>query len=98
MKELLTAVREARRMDVPALLSELDRAGRTSALAELKALRKEARSWPWEKQDKIRKALLVAGSRLSHGSCGLRRLDRRPGPAELDTASLPDAPRCSRGP
>ncbi|MFF1650331.1 DUF6493 family protein [Streptomyces sp. NPDC058240] len=70
MKELLTAVREARRLDVPALLSGLDRAGRRSALAELKELRKEARSWPWEKQDRIRKALLVAGAGCHTGAAG----------------------------
>ena len=35
MKELITAVREARTRDVPALLSELDRTERRSALAEL---------------------------------------------------------------
>ncbi|MCX4733561.1 DUF6493 family protein [Streptomyces sp. NBC_01363] len=70
MKELLAAVREARRLDVPALLSGLDRAGRRSALAELKELRKEARSWPWEKQDRIRKALLVAGAGCHTGAAG----------------------------
>ncbi|MFJ7201148.1 MULTISPECIES: DUF6493 family protein [unclassified Streptomyces] len=70
MKELITAVREARTRDVPALLSELDRAGRRSALAELKALRKEARGWPWEKQDGIRKALLVAGAGCHTGAAG----------------------------
>ncbi|MFD7616761.1 DUF6493 family protein [Streptomyces sp. NPDC059802] len=70
MKELLTAVREARRLDVPALLSGLDRAERRSALAELKELRKEARSWPWEKQDRIRKALLVAGAGCHTGAAG----------------------------
>ncbi|MFI5772825.1 DUF6493 family protein [Streptomyces sp. NPDC051658] len=70
MKELLTAVREARRLDVPTLLSGLDRAGRRSALAELKELRKEARSWPWEKQDRIRKALLVAGAGCHTGAAG----------------------------
>ncbi|MGW2088514.1 DUF7824 domain-containing protein [Streptomyces sp. NPDC001880] len=70
MKELITAVREARTRDVPALLAELDRAGRRSALAELKALRKEARSWPWDKQDKIRKALLVAGAGCHTGAAG----------------------------
>ncbi|MFH8519594.1 DUF6493 family protein [Streptomyces gelaticus] len=70
MKELITAVREARTRDVPALLSELDRAGRRSALAELKALRKEVRGWPWEKQDRIRKALLVAGAGCHTGAAG----------------------------
>ncbi|MFE3899494.1 DUF6493 family protein [Streptomyces sp. NPDC059153] len=70
MKELLTAVREGRKQDVPALLARLDKTERRSALAELKALRKEARSWHWREQDKIRKALLVAGAGCHTGAAG----------------------------
>ncbi|WP_413754000.1 DUF6493 family protein [Streptomyces sp. R-74717] len=70
MKELLTAVREGRKQDVPALLARLDKAERRSALAELKELRKEARSWQWREQDKIRKALLVAGAGCHTGAAG----------------------------
>ncbi|MDF6041114.1 DUF6493 family protein [Streptomyces sp. JH14] len=70
MKELLTAVREGRKEDVPALLAPLDRAQRRLALAELKALRKEAREWGWREQDKIRKALLIAGAGCHSGAAG----------------------------
>ncbi|MGW1653823.1 DUF6493 family protein [Streptomyces atratus] len=70
MKELLTAVRDGRKQDVPALLARLDKAERRSALAELKELRKEARSWHWREQDKIRKALLVAGAGCHTGAAG----------------------------
>ncbi|MET7857424.1 DUF6493 family protein [Streptomyces sp. NPDC005318] len=70
MKELLTAVREGRKEDVPALLAPLDRAERRLALAELKALRKEARNWGWREQDKIRKALLIAGAGCHSGAAG----------------------------
>ncbi|MET8124052.1 DUF6493 family protein [Streptomyces sp. NPDC005231] len=70
MKELLTAVREGRKEDVPALLAPLDRAKRRLALAELKALRKEARSWGWRERDKIQKALLIAGAGCHSGAAG----------------------------
>ncbi|MFF2330842.1 MULTISPECIES: DUF6493 family protein [unclassified Streptomyces] len=70
MKELLTAVREGRKENVPALLARLDRSERRLALDELKALRKEARSWNWREQDKIRKALLVAGAGCHSGAAG----------------------------
>lgn len=70
MKELLTAVREGRKEDVPALLLPLDRAERRSALAELKTLRKESRSWEWRERDKIQKALLIAGAGCHSGAAG----------------------------
>ncbi|MFB6941165.1 DUF6493 family protein [Streptomyces sp. NPDC060286] len=70
MKELLTAVREGRKKDVPALLARLDAAEQRSALAELKALRKEARGWHWHEQERIRKALLIAGAGCHTGAAG----------------------------
>ncbi|MEV7710161.1 DUF6493 family protein [Streptomyces sp. NPDC088270] len=70
MKELLTAVRESRTHEVPALLAGMDRAERRAALVELKALRKEMRGWHWEKQSKIAKALLVAGAGCHTGAAG----------------------------
>ncbi|WP_406379716.1 DUF6493 family protein [Streptomyces sp. NBC_01618] len=68
MKELLTAVREGRDEDVPALVVRLDRSQRRSALVDLKALRKEARSWSWHEQNGIRKALLIAGAGCHTGA------------------------------
>lgn len=70
MKELLTAVRESRAHDVPDVLAGMDLAERRAALAELKALRKEVRSWRWDKQDRVRKALLVAGAGCHTGAAG----------------------------
>ncbi|MER8197939.1 DUF6493 family protein [Streptomyces microflavus] len=70
MSDLLTAVRAGQHRDVPALVLRLDRAGRRSALAGLKELRKEARGWEWQRQDKIRKALLVAGAGCNTGAAG----------------------------
>ncbi|NEE16524.1 hypothetical protein G3M58_59945, partial [Streptomyces sp. SID7499] len=70
MNELLTAVRAGRHNEVPPLVLGLDRTGRRAALAELKELRKEARSWDWQRRDKIRKALLVAGAGCHTGAAG----------------------------
>ncbi|MGW3655588.1 DUF6493 family protein [Streptomyces sp. NPDC005151] len=93
MKELLTAVREGRKEDVPGLLLPLDQAERRSALAELKALRKESRSWAWRERDKIQKALLIAGAGCHSGAAGcatwiggreLRDWTRSPYPLVLD--------------
>ncbi|WP_335935462.1 DUF7824 domain-containing protein [Streptomyces sp. PTD5-9] len=70
MKELLTAVREGRRQDVPALLARLNPAERRSALVELKALRKEARDWPWNERRQTRGALYVAGAGCQTGAAG----------------------------
>ncbi|MFJ2913979.1 DUF6493 family protein [Streptomyces sp. NPDC087228] len=70
MTELLTAVRAGRERDVPALLARLDQSQRRSALVDLKALRKEARDWHWHKQDRIRKALLIAGAGCHTGAAG----------------------------
>ncbi|MEV4879983.1 DUF6493 family protein [Streptomyces cyaneofuscatus] len=70
MTDLLTAVRAGQHREVPALVLRLDRAGRRAALAELKELRKEARGWEWQQQDKIRKALLVAGAGCHTGAAG----------------------------
>ncbi|MCX4967984.1 DUF6493 family protein [Streptomyces sp. NBC_00654] len=70
MNDLLTAVREGRKQDVPALVLKLDPVGRRAALTELKALRKEAQSWEWQKHDKIQKALLVAGAGCHTGAAG----------------------------
>ncbi|MFD5940350.1 DUF7825 domain-containing protein [Streptomyces griseus] len=70
MNELLTAVRAGRHNDVPPLVLGLDRTGRRAALAELKELRKEVRSWDWQRRDKIRKALLVAGAGCHTGAAG----------------------------
>ncbi|MFD0338991.1 DUF6493 family protein [Streptomyces sp. NPDC127117] len=68
MRELLTAVRESRAHDVPDLLAPMDAAERRAALAELKTIRKEARNWSWDKQNKVRKALLVAGAGCHTGA------------------------------
>lgn len=68
MNELLTAVRESRAHDVPDLLAGMDLAERRAALAELKAIRKQVRNWSWDKQDKVRKALLVAGAGCHTGA------------------------------
>ncbi|GAA1325300.1 DUF6493 family protein [Streptomyces sanglieri] len=68
MNELLTAVRESRAHDVPDLLAGMDRAERRAALAELQAIRKQVRNWSWDKQDKVRKALLVAGAGCHTGA------------------------------
>ncbi|MEU0161434.1 DUF6493 family protein [Streptomyces sp. NPDC006261] len=70
MTDLLTAVRAGQHREVPALVLRLDRAGRRAALAEVKELRKEARGWEWQRQDKIRKALLVAGAGCHTGAAG----------------------------
>ncbi len=70
MNALLAAVRAGRHHDVPPLVLALDRPGRRSALAELKELRKEVRSWDWQRRDRIRKALLVAGAGCHTGAAG----------------------------
>ncbi|MBT2897482.1 DUF6493 family protein [Streptomyces sp. McG3] len=70
MNELLTAVRAGRHHDVPPLVLGLDLPGRRAALAELKELRKEVRGWDWQRRDKIRKALLVAGAGCHTGAAG----------------------------
>ncbi|MFE1364162.1 DUF6493 family protein [Streptomyces anulatus] len=97
MNELLTAVRAGRHHDVPPLVLGLDLPGRRAALAELKELRKEVRSWDWQRRDKIRKALLVAGAGCHTGAAGcaswiggrdLRDWTRSPYPLIL--ASLKD--------
>ncbi|MFB7917300.1 DUF6493 family protein [Streptomyces sp. NPDC056061] len=68
MKELLTAVRNGRAHEVPALLEPLDPAERRAALTELKALRKEVRDWQWQEQQKAHRALLVAGAGCHTGA------------------------------
>ncbi|MFI2469603.1 DUF6493 family protein [Streptomyces globisporus] len=97
MNELLTAVRAGRHHDVPPLVLSLDRPGRRTALAELKELRKEVRGWDWQRRDRIRKALLVAGAGCHTGAAGcaawiggrdLRDWTRSPYPLIL--ASLKD--------
>lgn len=70
MKELITAVREGRLDDIPALLTPLDRAERRLALVELKAIRKEMRSRPWGERTRVRKAVLVAGAGCHTGAAG----------------------------
>ncbi|MFF1921149.1 DUF6493 family protein [Streptomyces sp. NPDC058221] len=70
MKELLTAVREGRHDDVPALLAPLGRAERRLALAELKALRTQARGWDRHERNKTLKAVLVAGAGCHTGPAG----------------------------
>ncbi|MFJ9052496.1 DUF6493 family protein [Streptomyces bacillaris] len=70
MNDLLTAVRAGAHRDVPALVLGLDPAGRKAALAELKELRKEVRGWDWQRQDRIRKALHVAGAGCHTGAAG----------------------------
>lgn len=63
--QLLDAVRQGRRADVPGLLKALDAAGRKAALPELKRLRKEVRGWDWgrwREQQKVRGALRLAGA------------------------------------
>ncbi len=97
MNELLTAVRAGRHHDVPPLVLALGRPGRRSALTELKELRKEVRGWDWQRRDRIRKALLVAGAGCHTGAAGcaawiggrdLRDWTRSPYPLIL--ASLKD--------
>lgn len=68
--DLITAVRNGHHRAVPPLVLKLDRAGRRAALAELKELRKEARGWDWQRQDKTRKALHVAGAGCHTGAAG----------------------------
>ncbi|MEU7280064.1 DUF6493 family protein [Streptomyces sp. NPDC045431] len=71
VEELLKAVREGRRDDVPALVKGLDPAGRKAALAELKELRKELRGWDWDRWEErrsISRALLVAGAGCHTGA------------------------------
>ncbi|MFE2293068.1 DUF6493 family protein [Streptomyces sp. NPDC059452] len=70
MDELVTAVRKGHNRAVPPLVRKLDRAGRRAVLAELKELRKEVRGWEWRRQDKVRKALLVAGAACHTGAAG----------------------------
>ncbi|MFF8914145.1 DUF6493 family protein [Streptomyces sp. NPDC015032] len=70
MNELLTAVREGRQRDVPALLARLDESQRRAALVELKAFHKEVRSWHWHEQGRVRKALLIAGAGCHTGAAG----------------------------
>ncbi|MGW6912459.1 DUF6493 family protein [Kitasatospora sp. NPDC054939] len=70
-EELLTAVREGRVGQVPALLAELDPAGRRACLAELKELRKQERAADWNRRNAGRTAaLLVAGAGCHGGSAG----------------------------
>ncbi|MFD0024257.1 DUF6493 family protein [Streptomyces sp. NPDC058382] len=70
VESLLTAVREGRHQDVPALLTPLDRAERRLALAELKLVRKEARGQDWRERTKTLKAVLVAGAGCHSGAAG----------------------------
>ncbi|MFH9691177.1 DUF6493 family protein [Streptomyces sp. NPDC017413] len=70
MNELLTAVRAGRHHDVPPLVLGLDLPGRRAALAGLKELRKEVRGWDWQRRDRVRKALLVAGAGCHAGAAG----------------------------
>ncbi|WP_328899090.1 DUF6493 family protein [Streptomyces sp. NBC_00441] len=70
MTTLLDAVREGRMDDIRPLLAPLDRGGRKAALEELKALRKEARSWRWGERTRVRKAILVAGAGCHTGAAG----------------------------
>ncbi|MGZ2360432.1 DUF6493 family protein [Streptomyces sp. 372A] len=70
MKTLLDAVREGRMDDIRPLLAGLDRGGRKGALEELKALRKEARDWPWGERTRVRKAIVVAGAGCHTGAAG----------------------------
>ncbi|MFJ3278531.1 DUF7824 domain-containing protein [Streptomyces halstedii] len=68
MSELLTAVRAGRKEEVVRALAGMDRAARKEALAELKSLRKEARSWGWSERATVRHALLVAGAGCHTGA------------------------------
>ncbi|MGW1427343.1 DUF6493 family protein [Streptomyces sp. NPDC002431] len=68
MSELMTAVRESRAHELPALLARMDTAQRRAALVELKALRKEKRGWSWDSQRKVIKPLLVAGAGCHTGA------------------------------
>lgn len=70
MSELLTAVHEGRLDDIPALLTPLGKAERRAALAELKELRKESRTWPWGERTRTRKAILIAGAGCHGGAAG----------------------------
>ncbi|MGW1228928.1 DUF7824 domain-containing protein [Streptomyces sp. NPDC002530] len=70
MSELLTAVNEGRLDDIPALLASLDKAERRSALAELKQLRTQARTWTWGERTRTRKAILIAGAGCHGGAAG----------------------------
>lgn len=68
MSELMTAVRESRTHELPALLAKMDTAERRAALVELKTLRKEVRGWSWDSQRKIIRPLLVAGAGCHTGA------------------------------
>ncbi|WP_370410572.1 DUF6493 family protein [Streptomyces fradiae] len=68
---LLTAVREGRHREVPALLEPLDAAARKKALPRLKELRTEVRGWDWQQwnaQTEARRALRVAGAGCHTGA------------------------------
>lgn len=108
MKDLITAVREGRHRDVPALLAPLDRAERSLALAELKTIRKEVRERDWRERTRVHKAALVAGAGCHTGAAGcatwigareLREWERSPYPwvlevlADRDPAWLADLAR-----
>ncbi|MEV7277792.1 DUF6493 family protein [Streptomyces sp. NPDC093111] len=65
VEQLLVAVRQGRRGDVPGLVEALGAAGRKAAVPGLKELRKEVRGWDWgrwREQRKVRGALRLAGA------------------------------------
>ncbi|MFD7320277.1 DUF6493 family protein [Streptomyces sp. NPDC059875] len=71
VRALLTAVRAGRAEDVPGLVKPLDAAARKAALAELKALRTEARGWDWQRWEERRnslRAVRVAGAGCHTGA------------------------------
>ncbi|MEV8629800.1 DUF6493 family protein [Streptomyces sp. NPDC051079] len=73
VEQLLDAVRQGRRGDVPGLLKALDAAGRKAAVPELKRLRKEVRGWDWgrwREQQRVRGALRLAGAGCITGAAG----------------------------
>ncbi|MFJ9809651.1 DUF6493 family protein [Streptomyces sp. NPDC101158] len=71
VEELLRAVRSGARSSVEQILARLDAGGRKAALPLLKELRKEVRGWSWDRwdaQQKVQRALRVAGAGCHTGA------------------------------
>ncbi|MCB5182934.1 DUF7824 domain-containing protein [Streptomyces antimicrobicus] len=93
VRHVLDAVRAGRDHELPGLVGPLDPPARRALLAELKALRAEARGWEWDRwreRDALRAGLLVAGAACHTGAAaaaawiGARDLRRWPGlPTDL---------------
>ncbi|CCA54153.1 MULTISPECIES: DUF7824 domain-containing protein [Streptomyces] len=71
VERLVAAVRAGRAHQVPKLFEPLTAAERKSALAQLKAVRSEVRSWDWKRWNEataVRRALYVAGAGCQTGA------------------------------